>query len=604
MLVNNYLITTTELKTLGYTSQLGVLPPADSLKMVSKQTATTYYDVPPTATWTSLTPDRVPKYQDFPIACYCYVSVENTLEGNPDPAPVTYEDCSGNILFSSVPFGQTLILNPCYYVSGDSGPLTGCGIKANSVYAPGCDITYSTRRDVPQVCTTTTTTTIPPTNCYIVNGYVDEADLNASYNFEVCFDWYDCDGTMVTQCTISSGGFTLPYNCWNPTYGYLAYYYQYPGGPKVPACCSYLDAYNPCGPTTTTTTTTTSYPIGNQPISSVAVSKDTGQYMVASIGTKYIVNCGGNQTLASLVVSSNYGASWARKINGVWTKVAVSGNGQYMLAVGAGDYAWQSTNYGSTWSVISSIPAAVYSGCAISGDGQYQTIVGYYSGTGMTFYIYRSLNYGATWTAVSQYKPTGSLNPQPWQNKNFSGCAMTSNGVHQILITGIDFVGPFPGYPSAPVDGYVYYSSNGTSSPANFNDGSISAAYLDQWYTDVTCSPSGDKLFTTMSNTPSPGSGPFKLYKSTNYGANWTMINGNNSWIGVTANDTSISLGVVCGNTYIKVINAASVISDLTGSGVKSWKCVNVNNDGQYILAGATNGLFLSTDFGTTFTAK
>ena len=602
MKVNNYLITTTELKTLGYTSQVGVLPPDDSLKMVSKQTATTYYDVPPTATWNSLTPDRVPKYQDFPISCYCYVTVENTLVGNPDPVFVTYEDCSGNILYSSVPFGQTLVLNPCYYVSGDSGPLTGCGIKANSVYASGCDITYSTRRDVDQVCTTTTTTTtIAPTNCYIVTGYVDDADLNASYNFEVCFDWYDCDLNLITQCTISSGGFTLPSNCYRTDLAWEAYYYQYSGGPKVPACCSYLDGSNPCGPTTTTTSTTTNYPIGNQPISSVAVSKDTGQYMVASIGTKYIVNCGGNQTLAPLVVSSNYGASWARKIDGVWTKVAVSGNGQYMLAVGAGDYAWQSTNYGATWSVISSIPAAVYSGCAISGDGQYQTIVGYYSGTGYTYYIYRSLNYGVTWTSTSSVFPGGSSGLP--ENKNFSGCAMTSDGVRQVLVTGIDMVGAYPGDFNAPYDGYIYYSSNGTSTPVNFNEASISAAYTDQWYTDVTCSPSGDKLFTTMSNSTPPGS-PFKLYKSTNYGINWSVINANNSWIGVTANDTSVSFGVVCGNTYIKVIDAASTISDLTTGGIKNWKCVNVNNDGQYILAGSTSGLFLSTDFGTTFTAK
>ena len=594
MKTNNYLITTTELKTLGYTSQPGVLPPADSNKMVSKQTATTYYDVPPTTTWNNLTSDRVPKYQDFPISCYCYITVENTLEGNPDPAPVSYEDCSGNLKSSSVPFGQTLVLNPCYYVSGDSGPTTGCGVKANSVYAPGCDITYSVRRDVDQVCTTTTTTTIAPTNCYIVTGYVDETDLNDSYNFEVCFDWYDCFGNMLTQCTISAGGFTLPYNCWNPDDGYEAYFYQYPGGPKVSACCSYLDAYNPCGETTTTTTTT-NYPIGNQPIASVAVSKDTGQYMVAVTGTRFVPNCSLNLTVGALIVSSNYGASWARKIDGVWSKVAVSGNGQYMLAVSiSGGYAYQSTNYGSTWSYISSLPAADYSGCAISGDGQYQTIVGYYSGTGFTYYAYRSGDYGVTWTPIWPVAP---------ENKNFSGCAMTSNGVYQTLTTGIDQVGAYPGDYNAPYNGNIYYSLNGTSAPPPFSEALLSG-YADQWFNDITCCPNGGKLFATSSNNPNPGFSPFKLYKSTNYGAYWTMVNSNNLWIGVSANDTSISFGVVCANTYIKVINAASVITDLTGSGVRNWKCVDVNNDGRYILAGATSGLFLSTDFGTTFTAK
>jgi hypothetical protein len=336
------------------------------------------------------------------------------------------------------------------------------------------------------------------------------------------------------------------------------------------------------------------------PIVSVAVSKDTGQYMVAVTGSKFVVNCGGSSTLGSLNVSSNYGASWTRiPIDNYWSKVAVSGDGHYMLAVSLGGYAYQSTNYGSTWSYIS-VPVAAYSGCAISGNGQYQTIVGYYSGNGSTYYIYRSLDYGSTWTSTSS---RFSISPSSYgtpENKNFSGCAMSSDGVYQTIITGIDAL--------SDKIGLIFYSLDGTSNPATFDPtrnpfGSLSATYLNQWFTDITCSPNGGKLFATMSNTPTPGIGPYKLYKSTNYGVDWSVVNDNDYWIGVTANDTSISLGVVCGNTYIKVINAASVISDLTGSGVRSWKCIDVNNGGAYILAGTTSGLFLSTDYGTTFTS-
>jgi len=93
--------------------------------------------------------------------------------------------------------------------------------------------------------------------CFVPVGYVDEADLNASYNFEVCFDYYSCINGDTVYCTIGSGGFTLGADCWQPLNGYLAYYYQYPGGPKVPASASYLDGYNACGPTTTTTTSST-----------------------------------------------------------------------------------------------------------------------------------------------------------------------------------------------------------------------------------------------------------------------------------------------------------------------------------------------------------
>ena len=99
--------------------------------------------------------------------------------------------------------------------------------------------------------------------CYIVQGYVDGADLNASYNFEVCFDWYDCSGTLSSYCTIGEGGFTLLSDCYNPAYGApVAYYYEYPGGPKVTACCSYIDGTNLCGVTTSTTTTQVVIPCG------------------------------------------------------------------------------------------------------------------------------------------------------------------------------------------------------------------------------------------------------------------------------------------------------------------------------------------------------
>jgi hypothetical protein len=158
--------------------------------------------------------------------------------------------------------------------------------------------------------------------------------------------------------------------------------------------------------------------------------------------------------------------------------------------------------------------------------------------------------------------------------------------------------------PSQPdfFNGYIYYSTNGTSSPVTFNDASLSAGYPDQWFTDISCSPNGGKLFATMSNNPTGGT-PFKLYKSTDYGANWTMINASDFWVGVSANDTSITYGVVCGSTYIKTINASNVVSNLTGSGVKNWTCVDADNGGTYILAGSSDGLFLSTNGGTSFTA-
>lgn len=167
---------------------------------------------------------------------------------------------------------------------------------------------------------------IPP--CYTVQGYVDGADLNASYNFEVCFDWYDCTGTLSSYCTIGEGGFTLPSNCYNPAYGApTAYYYEFSGGPKVPACCSYIDGTNPCGGGGTTTTTTTqaiipcgtssSYSGGNAYPTSNTITLGSGtgtvslQFQAFNVPDRFIVQWNGNY-----VIDTGYRGDPAYNIGG------------------------------------------------------------------------------------------------------------------------------------------------------------------------------------------------------------------------------------------------------------------------------------------------
>jgi hypothetical protein len=168
---------------------------------------------------------------------------------------------------------------------------------------------------------------IPP--CYVVQGYVDGADLNASYNFEVCFDWYNCSGVLSSYCTIAEGGFTLPSDCYNPAYGApTAYYYEYPGGPKVTACCSYIDGTNLCGSggTTTTTTTQVVIPCGNSssysggnayPTSNtITLGSGTGtvslQFQAFNVPDRFIVQWNG-----SYVIDTGYRGDPAYNIGGI-----------------------------------------------------------------------------------------------------------------------------------------------------------------------------------------------------------------------------------------------------------------------------------------------
>ena len=627
MLVNNYLITTTELKTLGYTSLTGIAPPADSLKMVSKLTATTYYDVPPVEPWVSLTPDRVPKYQDFPIACYCYVTIANTLAGNPDPVPIEYQDCSGNTLYSSVPFGQALILNPCYYVSGDSGPLTGCGILPGSVIASGCDITYSTRRNVSQVCTTTTTTTtIAPNYCLIVVGYVDGADINASYNFEVCFDWYNCDLNVVTYCTGAEGGFTLPYDCYQSDLGYDAYYYTNPGGSKIPACCSYIAGYIPCSTTTTTTTTPAGYPITNLPMIAVAVSKNTGQYQIAASGA-YGANAVQVVTTQQgfIFVSNNYGiaGSWTQiKVDAVetryWSEVAVSGNGQYMLAVAQSDgnqytNAWKSNNYGVTWTSIPTDPNFRLYGCAISDDGTYQTITGI--DNRITYpqpdpYIIRSTNSGATFVYV-----TGS-NISGLNSRAMVSVSMDSTGQYQIIAAATQFYNDTPTTFDQYI-GSIYRSSDygatwtlTVASAITYPFGTSYTRWINNSYYYVKCSPDSNTMVMAafLEDFQQTYTGWYVMY-STDRGANWTVVGstGNNGIFRVANTDVVIPLAntqnyMIYNNNYLKILSSFSTVTNLTAAGQKSWRAFDSSNNRQIMTAASNSGLFRSSDGGSTWT--
>jgi hypothetical protein len=329
------------------------------------------------------------------------------------------------------------------------------------------------------------------------------------------------------------------------------------------------------------------------PFNNVAVSKNTGQYMLASAGTDYNGYCGGSNTAGYLYRTSDYGTTWFQLGRfggfgyGWWADIAISGDGQYMLAVELSGYAYLSTDNGANWNQISALPQGPYTGCAISGDGQYQTIVGQITGSGS--YLYRSLDYGVNWTAVSQFQTSGAF-----PNNDFTGVAMSSSGSYQTLITQID--------PSNFEAGFVFRSSNGTSNPANFYVATVPGSFDPRYY-DVTCSPDGAKQFVAGQRATTANSYPFMLYKSTNYGVNFVEVGNSLPWIKSAVNDTSISFGIVCGNDYIKVINASNVISNLTASGARNWRCIDVSNGGAYILAGAINGLFLSTDYGTTFTA-
>jgi photosystem II stability/assembly factor-like uncharacterized protein len=84
-----------------------------------------------------------------------------------------------------------------------------------------------------------------------------------------------------------------------------------------------------------------------------------------------------------------------------WTEIAMSNDGQYLLATAFNERTWVSNDYGATWSAakLSTTGADVgtgsWVGCDISADGRYQIFVG------APNYLHVSNDYGATFTPTT-----------------------------------------------------------------------------------------------------------------------------------------------------------------------------------------------------------
>jgi hypothetical protein len=315
----------------------------------------------------------------------------------------------------------------------------------------------------------------------------------------------------------------------------------------------------------------------NSPFSTVAVSKNTGQYQVAA--SAFLAN---PYAAGPLYKSSNYGASWTRiYIDGYWKKVAVSSDGHYMLAVELYGKAYESSDYGATWS-DTGLGTHYFTGCAISSDGYYRTITIAQTSLSEFGKIKRSVNFGSWTDATTPSASTCSL--------NFNAIAMSSNGQYQTVVTGTGLETET----NSPYGGGVLYSSD---YGANFSL-SFQGAYI---FIDVTSSPDGTKQIVVYQSAYTGGNGG--LFKSTNYGSSWSTLGGAGNWFRATANDTTTNYAIGGGTDYIKNIASLSTITDLTASGSRAWRCIDMDNSGTYILAGTTTNIYRSTNSGTSFTA-
>jgi hypothetical protein len=117
-------------------------------------------------------------------------------------------------------------------------------------------------------------------------------------------------------------------------------------------------------------------------INGTLVGSVAGQTLLGSL-TTYSIGCGVSNTAQAFNgYIDDYriynGAVAFSPINSMnWAYTAVSGSGQYMLAAATGGGLFMSSNYGVSWSqVTTSVTNPLYTGLSISNSGQYMLAVG------------------------------------------------------------------------------------------------------------------------------------------------------------------------------------------------------------------------------------
>ena len=357
-------------------------------------------------------------------------------------------------------------------------------------------------------------------------------------------------------------------------------------------------------------------PISTLPFATVAVSRGTGQYMLAGSA-----NFTGGYSAGLLFRSTNYGATWQPvSAFGYWYKVATSDNGQYMLAVEYYGRAYKSSDYGLNWTAINNFPFPTtqpcpatplptlqtlnFRGAALSGDGQYQVI-----STAQTFYgscgpqydvfyntIFVSNDYGATWTP--RVNDTAGI---------YTAVAISSSGQTVLASTGGLFIG------QGRILRSNNYGVNWSDTVNSLNTGNL---------VDVAITEDGlNAIGARFSNDYYPF-----LIRSVDGGVTWNTITGwtgnffvpQQTWMRACINNYQ-NLDVRAwaipnsrnfsppGPYYMfNVTSGISTVTEYTsgtGLGQKFFKSLANSNNGQYLLVGANNGLFVSSNYGSTFTA-
>ena len=327
----------------------------------------------------------------------------------------------------------------------------------------------------------------------------------------------------------------------------------------------------------------------NKNMGGVTVNRGSGQYMLAISSN---LNSSGQFIKGYIYRSSNYGSSWTTITSAYdyWTNVKNSDNGQYVIATTEISYNYISSDYGVTFSPITSLGQTGGGSIALSSTGQYQMLIT--NGVnGYTFGVYNSSDYGSTWTKLSF--PIPNL-------KNINGCAIDSSGSTYLISGSVIYSDQTydDAYILRSTDHGATWQTQYTKRGVYASLGFMAITASSGWA--ITCQP-----FVLSANTPTR-----TLLKSSNSGVTWSDVsgsefyfqqaintsNGTTAWSTIHSEDTNLH--------YLqKTGSGVSGVSSVTAAGNRYWNNISNSDDGNYILSSATPGLFLSTNGGVSWTS-
>jgi hypothetical protein len=301
----------------------------------------------------------------------------------------------------------------------------------------------------------------------------------------------------------------------------------------------------------------------------------TGQYMLVVASSP-----------SELFLSSSYGSSWTAiaTISGNVTDLAISDNGQYIVYVidGASGNVYRSTNFGASFSTSGSPGVSSWKGVAMSSSGQYITLTTYNS------YIFVSSDYGASYTGKPLYPAT-----------LWVPVAMSKDGRYQMagrggstgtLYRSNDYGSTWSNTGVVLPNGWARIALSGDGRYGlgfcNFDALELyrSTNYGINWSIVTTIGSSGNGNWKCIAIAPDGitqlvgASGTVfpinSMWKSTNYGANFSSVSGTNiGWTAVSLSDglgTTTTTTTRAPYTYVEIINATSFtdITNVTVNGV------------------------------------